>query len=177
MGDIPWIFHALITTCQLGCTPSWPLPLSFSRDASAPPSRNSNSTCHLPCQNPADTVTAFTVQRETDLSRLIWCIFYIHIIYILNKYIYICIYICIYVYIYIYMLMIHDDPWWSIFKQQSGASSWIINILVKADPFHKSSFEFMSKKCIKTVASQKVIKKVHDCNCFLVHLHWGLKMV
>ena len=30
-----------------------------------------------------------------------------------------------------------------IFNQQSGASSWNINILVQADPFHKSSFEFM----------------------------------
>ena len=61
-----------------------------------------------------------------------------------------------------------------IFNQQSGASSWIINILVKAELFHKSSFEFMSKKCFKTIASQKALK-VHDCNCFLVH--WGLKMV
>ena len=52
---------------------------------------------YLQCQNPAeDTATAFTVQRETDLNRLIWCILYTYYTY---------------TNMYIYILMIHDDPY------------------------------------------------------------------
>ena len=161
---IPWIFHALITTCQLGCTPSWPLPLSFSRDASAPPAR---LTATLPATSSVKILLIPPLPslcKEKQIYPLVnWHSYWKWLINSWFTYSKWWFSIAMLVYQRVNRL-VRTKKWCIIMDHQHPRQSW---------PFHKSSFEFMPKKCFKTVVSQKV----HDCNCFLVHLHWGLKMV
>ena len=147
IGDIPWIFHALITTCQLGCTPSWPLPLSFSRDASASPSRNSNSTIPPVSKSCWRYRHCLHCAKRNRFKQT----YMVHIIYIL----YIYKYVYIYIHIHIYILMIHDDPYSNnkvVHHHGSSTSSSKLNFSIS---HHLNSCQ---KKCFQTIASQKTLK-------------------
>ena len=67
------ILYPMDISCLDNHLPTWMHPqlttstLFFTRRISSTCSPDRNSTCHLQCQNPADTATAFSVQRETDL--------------------------------------------------------------------------------------------------------------